>query len=840
MTIHAIGPDGITHEFPDGTDQGVIRGVLAKQYGWGAPGRDATAQGSSGPGGVSKRTLSDLVTGNNGEGHMSADNVVRSIANGITFGGADRLAAFMGGLTGVGGEQGDYAGNLAKEQEKTDAYAAEHPYANIAGRFAGNLAGTLAGGKALGAAGAALPSLPATLAGRAAAGAGIGGALGAVQGGLESRDWSNFPQTASDVGKGAALSALLGGAVPVAAKGIGAGYSALANTLRDYGPISAPAGRILARSLAEAPAGSVEAELGRLGESAMLPDAAPSLLGTAQGAMGNSAEARNILASAMKDRRAGVTPRLAADVNENFGTAVPPRQATADILAHRANIDEANYGAALGESLAHDAPPPVDIKPLLQDLDRHIKNSEGMEKKALVNLRDALMKPNPDLAENMQKAAEQAASSGLSAAPSGPGPQSLVNFLQRAGGLKDEDGDLVSMGLNRFPGLITKNGMDYDTARRTAAEAGYLGHNIDDAMANTFIHDLVGKLEQHPTYSAFDDEAVNARNAYDAARTRPNGVRMTAKEYQAELAKKAAPPPPAMVPKTEAVNLHKLKQELDNIIHYDAPGLGVPAAAVSRQQGALKLARGKLNALLEEQVPGYAEANRASAALARRGEAVEAGTKILGTGPEAPWPEELAAQLAGMEPGERAALAMGTRGRIEEKIRRTANDLTAGKAIAQGDGDFNRANLAQVFGDQPAANFINAVDREKAFADTANRLIGNSETAPREAATKAMAPRKIGTVSALKHAILEPATSQLQKVLPDVTRSYPEIARVLAAQGPERDAYLAALRDAIARGAQSDALGSSLGNRASLIGALLANDALHSGQLRERRDSTRR
>lgn len=838
MTIQAVGPDGVTHEFPDGTDDGVIRGVLAKQYGWSTPASDATAQGSTGPGG--SKANSPGITGKDGEGHMSVDNVVRSIANGVTFGGADRLAAFMGGLTGVGGKEGDYAGNLAKEQERTGAYAAEHPYANFAGRLAGNLAGTLAGGKALGAAGVALPAAPATLAGRVGAGVGIGGGFGALQGGLESPDWTNAPQTASDVGKGALYGAALGGAVPLAAKGIGSGYSALANTLRDYGPISGPAGRILSRSLAETPAGSVDAELGRLGGSAILPDAAPSLLGTAQGAMGNSAEARNILAGALKDRRDGVTPRLTADVNENFGTAVPPRQATSDILAHRSNIDSANYGAALGESLAHDAPPPVDIKPLLQDLDRHITSSEGMEKKALVNLRDALMKPNPELAENMQKAAQQAASSGVIAAPSGPGPQSLVNFLQRAGGLKDEDGDLVSMGFNRFPGLVTKNGMDYDTARRTAAEAGYLGHNIDDAMANTFIHDLVGKLEQHPTYSAFDDEAVHARNAYDAARTRPNGVRMTAKEYQAELAKGAEPAPPAMVPKTEAVNLHKLKQELDNVIQYDAPGLGVPAAAVSRQQGALKLARGKLNSLLEEQVPGYAEANRASAALARRGEAVEAGTKVLGTGPEAPWPEELATQLAGMEPGERAALAMGTRGRIDEKIRRTANDLTAGKAIAQGDGDFNRANLAQVFGDQPTANFIGSVEREKTFADTANRLIGNSETAPREAATKAMAPRKIGTVSSLKHAIFEPVTSLLPKVLPDVTKSYPEIARILAAQGPQRDAYLNALTDALARGNESAQRGVAIGNRSALAAALAANAAIHSGPQSPQQNSKRR
>jgi hypothetical protein len=78
--------------------------------------------------------------------------------------------------------------------------------------------------------------------------------------------------------------------------------------------------------------------------------------------------------------------------------------------------------------------------------------------------------------------------------------------------------------------------------------------------------------------------------------------------------------------------LHKVKGELDNVIEYDAPGLGVPAGALTRQQAALKQVRHSINSALEEQVPGYANANRVSAALAKRGEAVNLGTQYLGAG----------------------------------------------------------------------------------------------------------------------------------------------------------------------------------------------------------------
>jgi hypothetical protein len=95
------------------------------------------------------------------------------------------------------------------------------------------------------------------------------------------------------------------------------------------------------------------------------------------------------------------------------------------------------------------------------------------------------------------------------------GIRTLVDFLRDNGGLKDEGGDLKAAELNkRFKGLINKNGMSLDEAREAAAEAGYLGHDIDRAMSETTPNDLLDAIESHPVYSAHDEHRVFENHAY--------------------------------------------------------------------------------------------------------------------------------------------------------------------------------------------------------------------------------------------------------------------------------------------------------------------------------------
>lgn len=290
-------------------------------------------------------------------------------------------------------------------------------------------------------------------------------------------------------------------------------------------------------------------------------------------------------------------------------------------------------------------------------------------------------------------------------------------------------------------------------------------------------------------------------------------------------------------PHDSANILHKIKGELDNIIEYDAPGLGVPAGALQRQQAALKQVRGAINDALERQVPGYREANRQSASLAKRGEAVEAGTQYLGSGKTTPSPDRFAAEFGPRSQGEKIAFAKGSRGNIERILGTKANDLQALRGELQGEGGWNTAKIGTVHGQEAADELAASVDRNLKFRDTHNKVVENAQTAQRTAAKEAMAPQPPGEMP-----LLTPQTTGVglalggakkalswayKNIQPDQTRHYGEIARVVTAQGSERDRHLAALIEALDKHGQIAQASPAIGNRAALAAALLGNEYLH-------------
>lgn len=285
------------------------------------------------------------------------------------------------------------------------------------------------------------------------------------------------------------------------------------------------------------------------------------------------------------------------------------------------------------------------------------------------------------------------------------------------------------------------------------------------------------------------------------------------------------------VSQNDANVLHKVKGELDNVIQYDAPGLDVPAGAVTRQQAALKGLRHELNQTLEDQVPGYAEANRQSAALAKRGEAVEAGTQYLGSGKTTPSPGRFAAEFDPLSQGEKIAFAKGSRGNIDRILGTKANDLQALRSELQGEGGWNTAKIATVHGQEAAAELAASVERNLKFRDTHNKVVENSQTAQRTAAARNMKPDASTetplinpnmSFTGLPMTILKKgATAALNLVRPDPTKSFGEIAKVLSAQGPQRDAHLAALVEALSRKQANSKVGAGIAKNA-LISALLA------------------
>lgn len=295
--------------------------------------------------------------------------------------------------------------------------------------------------------------------------------------------------------------------------------------------------------------------------------------------------------------------------------------------------------------------------------------------------------------------------------------------------------------------------------------------------------------------------------------------------------------------------LHKVKGELDNVIQYDAPGLGVPAGALTRQQGSLKQMRGAINDALETQVPGYGAANDVSAALAKRAEAVKLGTKYLGNGETTASPERFAAAFDPLAPGEKIAFAKGSRGRIERAVGTQSNDLQSLRGTLQGEGGWNTAKIAAVHGQSAADDLVNSVDRNLKFRETHNEAIKGAQTDLRNAARKEMKPDPssetpfINPNANLTGMVATAAKKGVSAVVnaltrSDSTRTYGEVARVLSAQGPARDARLAAVVNAINSRQGNAASGETAGKLGSVVAALIgkaSEDRLRGGPMQRQR-----
>jgi hypothetical protein len=640
------------------------------------------------------------------------DDVVRALANGATFGLADRFAAAASSATGIGaqphqldelmtgkGAGNDYAANLERERRRTDQFAEEHPYVATGANLVGGIA------VPLGAFGAAARG--ASLGTKTLLGAGAGLGIGAVAGAAGSKDWTDLRQTAKDAAFGAGTGALIGGAIPGTSAAVGAAYGKVMNAMRGrVDGMSRGAGSHLINAVeADGPA-AVRARLDELGPDAVLGDAGPSLLGKLQGASLNSDEGRSIAQGALTTRNEGTNARIQSDVNRALGPAEDPQSLTDRILKLRAERDASAYPAAL------DNAPSVKIAPIMYDLqDRIAQTPNGsMERKAL---------------ENLEK-------------------------------------------------MLTT------TKKEPMLDAG-----------------------GYPVYDKFGNERF--RDVTDTV--------------------------------SSAQILHKVKGELDAVINHDAPGLGVPAGALQRQQGALKQMRHALNDTLEIQVPGYKAANEASAALAKRAEAVQAGTQYLGSGKTTPSPSYFANQFQALSPDEMIAFQAGSRGNIDRVLGTKANDLQALRGELQGEGGWNTAKLATVHGQPAADELANSVDRNLAFRDTYNKVVENSQTAQRQAAAKAMKPdpssdtpliNPNSTMTGMAATVGKKGVQSIINALTrsDPTRHYGEVARALTEQGAARDARLMAIVDALDKRQVNAQTGAKAGDVAALLGAIAANGAL--------------
>ena len=190
MTIEAELSNGTVLEFPDGTDPKVIQNTVKKMVAQSAP------------------SVSEATPNKKDKGFFeTVDDVVRSVADGLTFGWANELSAAANSAIG----DGDYRSNLAKEQKRTEGIS---PWVEIPGQIAGGLAtGGYGAFKAMGS--QAVKNAP-----RIARAAGYGG-IGATEGAVAGAGFAKPGQRTEGAVEGAALVLGLGLAVPA----VGTGFS---------------------------------------------------------------------------------------------------------------------------------------------------------------------------------------------------------------------------------------------------------------------------------------------------------------------------------------------------------------------------------------------------------------------------------------------------------------------------------------------------------------------------------------------------------------------------------------------------------------------------------------
>ena len=200
----------------------------------------------------------------------------------------------------------------------------------------------------------------------------------------------------------------------------------------------------------------------------------------------------------------------------------------------------------------------------------------------------------------------------------------------------------------------------------------------------------------------------------------------------------------AMLPDRRPEALHNAKEALDSAIHQAQTQYGSAGASTVNRLGQV---RGALNDALEAQVPGYADANRTAQQYFAGGDAFERGQTLLNAGRDAVRPGQLATETAAMSPMQQFMQRTGLRAEIDRHLGTQLNDRIALRRDLMGEGDYNRARMATVFGDEPTQRLAGAVDREAAFDRTYNDVVRGSQTAQRAASARDIAPREVSTGS---------------------------------------------------------------------------------------------
>lgn len=422
MTITVHGPNGITIDFPEGTDAGTINSVMTQAVGGkpvtAAPAPDKYQQAAS-------QEQADLQA----KGIDTGAGYTRRLAHGATF-GADStiLAGIQAPLEaikrGVGLGEGY---NYAKARE--DAIMNEARKNTGALGTAAEIVGGGVSGAGLANAGVTAGRFLAPEAGilkRAAASALDASALGGFSGAMEGNGLSERLQNA---GKGALVGGLVGGTLPIAgaiARGVAA--PVIANIRARANPEGYATSQV-ARAISES--GRAPTDIGReiadanaAGQPFTLADALGNsgqrMLSTVARAPGAG---RTNAVDFLEARQAGQGRRIANALSEGFQAPQTAAQLEQRMTAARGAAADAEYGAV------RNGAGQVDVVPAINTIDRTIGTGPGQALQAtndsiegaLRPFRERLARVNPDDFEAVSRIRGDMADAAQNARQSGYG-----------------------------------------------------------------------------------------------------------------------------------------------------------------------------------------------------------------------------------------------------------------------------------------------------------------------------------------------------------------------------------------------------------------------------------
>lgn len=399
---------------------------------------------------------------------------------------------------------GDYASNLSAERLKNEQFAEQNPWTNSVGGIVASAPLAAAAGPTFGLGG---------LGGRVASSALPWAVAGGVEGASSSPDLTNVPETAKDTAIGGAAGGALGAAVPLVAAGVGKAISPLAAALRS-GPGAADVAKLgedvtgayqKVKDLGAAYSpGQVQGLIGKITSDAAGADIDPLLNPKASNIIRNLQTRFAAKIESGDSITLGDLDRARQFVNDNLGGLPEPKQARFGAII-KSNIDDFIKSAEPQAAQPRAAPAAPNFNPASEPDANYVPPGSSGPGEA----------PGPQRPVN----------------PGGSAPPSLVTFLSRMG-VKDEGGDLASMGFTKYPGLVRPlSGVPMDEARRAAAEAGYLD-------SDSTVSDLLDKVAKHPTYAqGADEDLAQRRGEYRDAMSQFRQARDEARPSQLVVAR---------------------------------------------------------------------------------------------------------------------------------------------------------------------------------------------------------------------------------------------------------------------------------------------------------------